>query len=250
MIKSIIIDDEVAALETLQSKLNKCTQEIEVISLCNSAKEGLNAIHKLKPDLVFLDIEMPWMNGFELLECLGEQINFDVVFVTAYDQYAIRAFKAKAVDYLLKPVDRDDLKDCIDRIRRNQNQFSYEKLENLIEEMDKPIRTKRILLHTNQGIEILRQDEVNYCQAESNYCVIHSCSGQKIIVSKSLNQIEKLLDPNAFFRVHRSFTVNINQIKKFLNQDGGEVMLESGTKIPVSRRRKEELLDILSKNII
>lgn len=248
LIKTIIIDDEPAALDTLKMKLEMYCQDIEVVAVCNSAKQGLQAINEHKPDLVFLDIEMPWMNGFEMLDCLGDNIDFEVVFVTAYDQYAIRAFKVKAQDYLLKPVDKDDLIKCVSRISNNSARFNKVKLNDLLKEMDKPLTAKRILLHTKNAIEIINQVDINYLQADSNYCNVYTTAGKRVMVTKTLNSIEKLLDDKTFIRIHRSYTVNINRIKQIASEDGAfDVVLTDGTTLPVSRRRKEDLLDVLGK---
>jgi len=247
-IKALIIDDEPAALEALKMKLEMYCEKVEVVALCNSAKEGLQAINEHKPDLVFLDIEMPWMNGFEMLDCLGDNIDFDVVFVTAYDQYAIRAFKVKAIDYLLKPVDKDDLVSCVDRVRGVDNKMKRDQLTELLLEMDKPLSAKRILLHTKNAIEIVTQSEITYLQADSNYCNVYTQDGKRIMVTKTLNSLEKMIDPKVFMRIHRSYTANINCIKKISSEDGGfDVILLDGSILPVSRRRKEDLLEVLGR---
>ncbi len=148
LIRAIIVDDEQGALETLEKKISLYLPNISVVALANSAKEGLQAIHKFKPDLVFLDIEMPWMNGFEMLDCLGDNIDFAVVFVTAYDQYAIKAFKTKAIDYLLKPVDKDDLLACAENIRLNKPTVTRSTLNDIKSLMDHPNSYERVLLHS------------------------------------------------------------------------------------------------------
>jgi two-component system LytT family response regulator len=245
-IKAIIIDDEQAALDTLKIKLDMYCPQVDVVGVCNSAKQGLQSINKYKPKLVFLDIEMPWMNGFEMLNCLGDSLDFDVVFVTAYDQYAIRAFKVKAQDYLLKPVDKDDLINCVYRITESYSPFNQEKLTDLLGEMDKPLKVKRILLHTKNAIEIVNQVDINYLEADSNYCSVYTIDGNRIMVTKPLNALENILDKETFIRIHRSFTVNINSIQKIASVDGSfDVVLKDGSSLPVSRRRKDELLDIL-----
>lgn len=246
LIKALIIDDEPAALEALKMKLEMYCENVEVLAVCSSAKEGLQAINEHKPDLVFLDIEMPWMNGFEMLDCLGDNIDFDVVFVTAYDQYAIRAFKVKALDYLLKPVDKDDLTSCVDRLRADRKNFKREQLTELLQEMDKSLSAKRILLHTKNAIEIVTQSDITYLQADSNYCSVYTSDGKRIMVTKSLNALEKLLDPKIFMRIHRSHTVNMNCMKKISSGDGGiDVILLDGSVLPVSRRKKDDLLEVL-----
>jgi len=247
-IKALIIDDEPAALEALKMKLKMYCENVDVVAICGSAKEGLQAINKYEPDLIFLDIEMPWMNGFEMLDCLGDNIDFDVVFVTAYDQYAIRAFKVKALDYLLKPVDKDDLISCVDRLRVDSKNFNREQLTELLTEMDKSLSAKRILLHTKNAIEIVTQSDITYLKADSNYCSVYTSNGKRIMVTKTLNSLEKLLDPNIFMRIHRSYTVNMNCIKKISSEDGGhDVVLLDGSVVPVSRRRKDDLLEVLGR---
>jgi len=246
MIKTILIDDEQSALEVMSKKIKFYCPDLDIIARCNSSKDGLKAINTLKPDLVFLDIEMPWMNGFELLSCLGEQLDFKVVFVTAYDQYAIQAFKVKAMDYLLKPVDKDDLINCIDRIKSYTNGFSKDSLNDLLDEMDKPLDLKRIMIHSIDGIEILAMDEILYCQAASNYTYIHTSDDRKIVVSKTLSEIEKSLNSNHFLRIHKSYTANLGFVQRYTNVDGGELVLKNGNKIPVSRRKKDEVLSAIT----
>lgn len=245
MINAIIIDDEKAALQALQTKIQMYCPEINIKAICESSKAGLLAIKEYQPDVVFLDIEMPWMNGFEMLDCLGSNINFEVIFVTAYDQYAIRAFKSKALDYLLKPVDKDDLIETYARLKSAISHFSSEQLSELTKEMNKPIALKRILLHSMEGIEILDQNEINYCQADSNYTYVFTNSAKKIIVSKTLAGVEKLLNQNLFLRVHKSYTVNLSAIKRIAANDGARIILKDQTEIPISRRRKEQLFEAL-----
>ncbi len=240
--KAIIIDDEEAALQTLKKKIELYVPSIEVIEVANSAKEGLQAIHKLKPDLVFLDIEMPWMNGFEMLQCLGDNIEFDVVFVTAYDQYAIKAFKTTALDYLLKPVDKDDLIACANKLTVKSGPLQSEKLTQLNELLETPTTSGRLVIHGHDTIEVVMQNEITYCQADSNYCIIHTTDNRKIIASKTLTSLESMLSTDNFVRIHRSYIVNMNHIKQVSVVDGSEVVLKDGTKLPVSRRKKDELL--------
>ena len=246
MLQTILIDDEPAALTALEKKLELFCDGINIVASCNSAKDGLQAIGKHKPDLVFLDIEMPWMNGFELLECLGDLIDFKIVFVTAYDQYAIQAFKVKAVDYLLKPVDKDDLIVCVDRIKSQIKLFNQTALEELLVEINKPQFSKRLMINSIEGIEILNMDEIIYCQAASNYTYIFTQDSRKLIVSKTLSEIEKSLD-TTFMRVHKSYTANLHFIQRYSNTDGGEIVFKTGQTLPVSRRKKEEVLEAIAK---
>lgn len=247
MIRTILIDDEESALSTLSKKIELYCEDIEIVATCKSPKEGLSKIHALKPELVFLDIEMPWMNGFEMLDCLGDNIDFQVVFVTAYDQYAIQAFKVQALDYLLKPVDKDDLIDCIDRVQRSSKKFEKKDLDTLKINLEKPVNSNRLMLHSSQGIEVLALLEIMYCQASSNYTYVFTTDDRKVVVSKTLSEIDRSLRPKYFLRVHKSFTVNLNHVKRFTNLDGGELILQNGTSIPVSRRKKGEVLQALSE---
>lgn len=246
MIKAILIDDEPAAINALAKKLELHCNGIEIVGRCESSKEGIKMILENKPDLVFLDIEMPWMNGFELLTCLGENLDFKVVFVTAYDQYAIQAFKVQAIDYLLKPVDKDDLINCVERVRSEHKKMTKDSLGELMEQMDKPKGMKRIMIHSTEGIEILEVDEILYCQAASNYTYIHTVDDRKIVVSKTLSEIEKSLDPNFFLRVHKSYNTNLKFVQRYSSIEGGELVLKNMIKIPVSRRKKEEVLNAIA----
>lgn len=246
MIKTIIIDDEPAAINALSKKIEMYCEGIDIIGKCESSKDGLRMILEKEPDLVFLDIEMSWMNGFELLACLGDKLDLNVVFVTAYDQYAIQAFKVKAIDYLLKPVDHDDLIKCVDRFKTDFNKLNKDSLEDLLMYMDKPKSMNRIMIHSTEGIEILEADEIVYCQAASNYTYIYTTDDRKIVVSKTLAEIEKSLDSSYFLRVHKSFNANLKFVQRYSNVDGGELIFKNKAKIPVSRRKKEDVLNAIS----
>jgi len=246
--KAIIVDDEHAALTTLEKKIQLYAPSIKVVALANSAKEGLQAIQLHKPNLVFLDIEMPWMNGFEMLECLGDHIDFDVIFVTAYDQYAIKAFKSKAIDYLLKPVDKDDLIECTNRLNGSKTRLSKLAMNDLKELIFRPNAQERLLIHGSDTIEVLIKDDIVYCQADSNYSYIFTKDNRKIVASKTLNLLEQELDTSQHIRIHRSYIINIDSIQQFSTSQGYEVILNSGKRLPVSRRRKEALLAALAKS--
>jgi len=247
-LRTVLIDDERAALYSLQKKLEKHCPNIEVVQACNTAKEGLKAINKHKPDFIFLDIEMPWMNGFELLDCLGDEIDFDVVFVTAYDQYAVRAFKVQALDYLLKPFDLEDLTKCIEKVRKSNRKFKREMLKDLYPGMDISNANKRILLHTKHTVEIVFVKDIVSLEADSNYTEVKLKNDKKIIVSKNLNELEKLLDPDTFIRVHRSFTINVDCIIQISSETGALfAVLSDESKVPISRRKKEHLFELLAQ---
>lgn len=246
MIKTILIDDEAAALNVLSKKIEVYCEGIKVVAQCQSSKDGLLAIQAYKPDLVFLDIEMPWMNGFEMLECLGDQIDFNIVFVTAYDQYAIQAFKVKALDYLLKPVEKDDLISCINRVKSHIEKFDSKSLEELMQEINKNEGAKRMTVNSTEGMEILNLNDIIYCQAASNYTYIYTSNDRKIVVSKTLSEIEKSLNPNFFMRIHKSYNVNMNYVMRYSNIEGSELVLRNESKLPISRRKKNEVLEAIS----
>jgi len=243
--KAIIVDDEIAALENLKLKLNQYCPEIEIVALCDSPKEGLKKIMANEIDVLFLDIEMPWMNGFELLECFGNTIDFEVVFVTAYDQYAIRAFKVKAIDYLLKPVDKDDLIATYHRLQAQKNLMTAERFNELKEELNINPSNKKIVLSTAEGMEIVEQNKILFCKADSNYTEVHMKGNKKVLLSKTLATVEELLDQKQFLRVHKSYTINLKAIKRYVHSDGGELILKDNTTIPVSRRKKDDLMKAL-----
>lgn len=244
-IRAILIDDEKAALQSLQKKIELYIPDVEVVDTAINAKEGLQSIHQHQPDLLFLDIEMPWMNGFEMLDCLGAQIDFSVVFVTAYDQYAIQAFKTVAIDYLLKPVDKDDLIAFVDKYQQNHQKLNEEKFSQLKTQLDQPQNSNRLLIRGIESIEVLNIEDIICCQADSNYSYIYTSDGRKIIATKTLNNLEQLLDPNTFVRIHRSYIVNLEHVTQFSTADGYIVSLKNGQQYPVSRRKKDEFLDLL-----
>ncbi len=243
--KAILIDDEQAALLSLKSKLELYCPEIEILELCDSAKTGFKAVNTMNPDIIFLDIEMPWINGFEFLESLGDDIQFEVIFVTAYNQYAIKAFKYSAMDYLLKPVIKDDLIELYERLLKKKSKFDKDKIAQLKADISIEGHSKRLLLSVSDGIEIVHENEILYCKADANYTEIHLKERKMIVVSKNLAQIEKLLDQQFFFRIHHSYLVNLTAIKRFRQTDGSEIILFNQTSLPVSRRKKMDLLEAI-----
>lgn len=246
-LRTILIDDERASLYSLQQKLEKHCDDVEVVQACNSAKEGIKAINRHKPDFIFLDIEMPWMNGFELLDCLGDEIDFDVIFVTAYDQYAVKAFKVQALDYLLKPFDLEDLTKCIEKVKTSSRKFKQHMLKDLYSDMGVTNVAKRILLHTKNTVEIVYVNNIVSLEADSNYSIVKLSNDKKIFVSKTLNDLEKLLDPETFIRVHRSFTLNVDYITQISSETGAlYAVLTDERKVPISRRKKEHLFELLA----
>ena len=247
MITCVIIDDENNCIEMMEWLLRTYAPNMKIEATCTSAEAGIEAINKHRPDVVFLDIEMPRMNGFDMLEQF-DKLFFDVVFTTAYDQFAIKAFKYSALNYLLKPVDPDDLMDTIRRLEERKTVPSRDQIQLLVDSVRniKPT-TSRIALTTNDGMIFVSTQDIVFCEAESNYTSIMLANGKKIMVSKVLKEIDEALAGPDFFRVHNSYLINLNHIKKFVRGDGGYVVMDNETVISISRSRRQEFMELFSK---
>ena len=248
MIRCILIDDESNSLEMMEWLLKTYCPQVKIEAMCNTASKGIEAINQYKPDLVFLDIEMPHMNGFDMLEQF-DKLFFDVVFCTAYDQFAIRAFRYSALNYLLKPVDPDDLKETIRRLEEKKSTPSREQIELLLQNMQQAVKPtlQRIALTANDGMIFVSTEDILYCQAESNYTSVVLKGGKKILVSKVLKDIDETLAGKDFFRVHNSFLINLNHINRFVRGEGGYVVMDDGATIGISRSRRQDFMEQFSK---
>lgn len=250
MIKAILIDDEGHCLETLGILLREYCPQVTVLDQCRSAKKGLEAIEKTKPDLVFLDIEMPSMNGFEMLEQFQE-IPFAVIFTTSYDQYAIKAIRFSALDYLLKPIDPKELIVAVQKIQTQKALPSAEQFEMLLKQVHhNGTGFQKIAIPTLEGFELIPAEQIVYCKAEDNYTHLYLKNKSKITASRSLKEMEEQLqDFNFFIRVHHSFVVNLNEVTKYVRGEGGYLILTDASTVNVSRSRKEMLLKKLQPGI-
>ncbi len=248
MIRCVLIDDESNSLEMMEWLLKTYCPQVKIEAMCNAAAKGIEAINQHKPDLVFLDIEMPHMNGFDMLEQF-DKLFFDVVFCTAYDQFAIKAFKYSALNYLLKPVDPDDLKETIRRIEEKKSTPSREQVELLLQNIRQTAKptVQRIALTTGDGMIFVPTQDILYCQAESNYTSVVLSGGKKVLVSKVLKEIDEALSGPDFFRIHNSFLINLNHIKKYVRGEGGYIIMEDGANISISRSRRQEFMEQFSK---
>lgn len=247
MIKALIIDDEKHCCDNLQWQLQQYCPEIEIAAVCMTSANGLNEIYTQQPQLVFLDVEMPGMSGFEMLEKLTD-INFDIVFTTAFNQYAIRAIKFGALDYLVKPVDKDELRAAVDKVIKRTNSDSLKQLTALLTHIRKSndLSFQKIALPTIHGYELIPLNNIMYCESKSNYTSIYLNNSQQILVSRTLKDIEELLDTEPFFRIHNSYLVNLQYAIRYTRGEGGFLVLNNATTLPVSRNKKEELLKLIT----
>jgi two-component system LytT family response regulator len=242
MIKAILIDDEKHCRETLSIQLEKYCPDVQLLAQCSSAAEGLQAIAQHSPDVVFLDVEMPQMNGFEMLGQLSP-IPFEVIFTTGYDAYAIKAIRFSALDYLLKPIDKEELKKAVAKVSHKNSHKLTDQLDVLLEKLhNKQSALQKIALPTGDGFELVPLENILHCESDSNYTHIVLKNGRKILVSRTLKEIEELLEGYSFVRVHHSHLVNLNEITRYIRGEGGYVVMSNNTSIAVSRSRKDALL--------
>lgn len=247
MIIAIIIDDELNAREFLKKLIHRhFSEKIVVVETCESVLEGVHAIHKYEPDLVFLDIQMPKENGFELFSHF-DTTNFEVIFTTAYKEYAINAIKYAVLDYLLKPINYVDLLSAIKRFeQRKKTAVKQKNTELLLENLGNTTNTfNKIALPTHNGYELIKLNSIVYCHSESNYCRVVCIDGKEILLSKTLKYVESLITNNLFVRIHKSYLVNLNFVVSYDKTDELKVTLTNGAQLPVSVRKKEQFLNAI-----
>ena len=236
MLKAIILDDEVRGSKLLMHKLAPFADVLEVSAIFNDPYIALAAINELKPNVIFLDVEMPGLNGFQFLEKLGS-FNFEVIFTTAYNQYTLDALRLSAVDYLLKPVDENELENAIRRLLKRMEEKSA-----LIIGKTKKTNINRMALTTAEGIYLVDRTHITRVEAMSNYSVFILSDSKKIVVSKTLKEYENILNDDHFMRINRSVIVNLDYVVKYRKGDGGTLAFADGTEVEVSSLKKEELL--------
>ena len=245
MIKAILIDDEVNCLNSLNKLISDFCPEVQVDDRCRSGKKALESIEKLKPELVFLDIEMPVMNGFELLEHF-KQIPFSVIFTTGYDQYAIKAIRFSALDYLLKPIDPKELVAAVHKVQVQKNPPFAEQFRLLMDQIQhKETVLTKIAVPTSEGFELILADQIIRCEADSNYTHLFLKNRTRIVACRTLKEMEEQFhDFNYFLRVHHSYIVNLNEVTKYIRGDGGYLVMADGSTVNVSHSRKDALLKL------
>lgn len=245
MIQAILIDDEKSAIQSLTWEIENFCKDVKIIDSFTDPLEAISAINYLKPDCVFLDIEMPEMDGFQLLNSLKYR-DFDLIITTAFDNYAIKAFKESAIDYLLKPIDSDELKQAVAKIKRNKDHNSLgNELKKVLKDMMPKKGYDKIGLPLVGKTQYVAPNDIFYCKSDGNYCEIYFANGKMEMLTKKLKEIEEIIDHEQFFRVHNSYLVNIHYIKEFVKTEGQYLVLENGTSIPVSRSKKNDLLQLL-----
>ena len=250
MIKAVIVDDEPFCCSSLVILLERYCPEVKVTGIYHSGDDALQAIPEHHPQIVFLDIEMPGMNGFEMLEKLPA-IDFEIIFTTSYDQYAIKAIRFSALDYLLKPIDREELQKAVQKvIERSPHPFPQQ-LEILLQKIHQPISSaQKIALPSMEGLQMIDVNSIISCASDSNYTIFFIRNKKKIVVSRTLKEIEEMLEEYPFLRVHNSYLINLNEIDKYVKGEGGYLVMSDGSTIDVSRSKKETLLNKLRSNRI
>jgi two-component system LytT family response regulator len=247
MLKAIIIEDEKTSRDTLKALLSRYCHQVEVISEADGVQTGLEAINMEHPDIVFLDIQMPDGSGFKLLEGL-KKIDFEIIFVTAFDQYAIQAIKYSALDYLLKPVIPEELINSVEKAEKKKITAQINKniqvlLENIRAPGEKP---HKIVLSTADKIHVVEVDHILRCESDDYYTRFYFTDGKSLLISKTLKENEELLREHNFIRTHKSHLVNTKYISTYFKHDGGYIQMSDGAKIPVSRRKREQIMKALS----
>lgn len=246
MIRAVIVDDEVSAVKSLQWEIEAFCPWIEVCASYLDPVEAIKGINLIKPDCVFLDIEMPQVDGFQLLDML-EFRNFELIFTTAYDMYALQAFKENAVDYLLKPIDSDDLRLAAEKVLdRKRNNRLGDQLRSIMLDIKRQRSSRKIPLSFADKTIYVQTDDIIFCKSDGNYTEIYMEGDVKEVLSKKIKEVEALIDNPSFYRVHHSYLVNLNYITEFIKSDGQYLVLKDGSSVPVSRSKKKDLLQLLN----
>ncbi len=245
MIKAVIIDDEQHCIDRLQMLISTyCKQEVTVIHYWNNVPDALLEIDKHKPDLIFLDIHVGAYTGFDFIKEFTRKNEY-IIFTTAFEKYALQAFKLSATDYLLKPIDKDDLLDALEKITlKNKSEIRDDKMNALLYNYTNFSSQKKIAIPTTNGLSFIKVDDVVRCESDVNYTIIHLKDKKKLVVAKTLKDFEEIFTPLGFFRIHNSHLINLAYIKAYNRGKGGSVIMEDDSELEVSTRRKEEFLKL------
>jgi two-component system, LytTR family, response regulator len=248
MLNVVIIEDEAHGQETLKNLLKDYCENIEIAGIAGSVKEGIKAIEAIKPDLIFLDIELHTGTGFEILENVN-RYDFEVIFTTAYENYAIKAIKFSAIDYLLKPIDITELREAVDKVRKRREQsLDNHKLLNFLKNLQGQNDSQKIItLATSEGMEFIPVADIIKLEANGSYTTFYLKQGRSLLVSKNLKEYENLLSEHGFFRVHHSCMINLNQVERYVKSEGGSIILKDGSQADISQKKKEKFLELMSQ---
>lgn len=245
ILKAILVDDEFSSLQNLQQKLTKFCPDIQVVAIAQKPEDAILLIRQHKPDVIFLDIEMPRMNGFRMLDELGEY-DFEIVFTTAYNHYAIDAIRISAFDYLTKPIAIRDLQKTVERLVLRTKLHTKDKMEALHASLtSSKSQEEKIAIPTSDGLEFIPIKSIVHIESSSNYSKIFLSDGKVLLVTKLLGDFEEILQPYNFFRIHNSHLINLSHIKKYTRGEGGQVVMQNGHVIDISRRKKDEFLKLI-----
>lgn len=244
-LNAVIIDDEIDAREVLNATITNFCENVTVVGEASGVVEGLKLLSSVKPDILFLDIQMQDGTGFDLLDALLP-LDFKVIFVTAYDKYAIQAFKYSALDYVLKPVSPMNLMGAVKKYVDAKNYFeSYEKQINLLK-VSMQGNMQKIAVPTSDGVKFLKIDNIIHCKSDGSYTLFHLLSEKPLLVTRTLKEYAEILPDQIFFRIHKSHLVNINYVEQYVNRDGAMVVMENSDQLPIARNRKDEFLKVLN----
>lgn len=250
MINAVIIDDDSILRQGVHTLINMYTSDINVVGEADGVASGINIIEKYNPQVIFLDIQMGDGTGFDILENLSKKygtINAQIVFITAHEQYAIKAFKFSALDYLLKPIDPDELQKVIKKLKKVVDESdSYTHIDLLLDNIRKKVDGfKRIALSTSEGVHLFDIKDIIRCESNDNYTIFHIKNEKPVMVSKTLKEYEEILSEHRFERIHQSHLINLNELKSYIRKDGGYVIMNDNSQIPVSQRKKERLQELI-----
>jgi len=247
MLNVVIVDDEPDAVKFIEGIINEYCPNLTVTGTANSARDGISVITQTRPDLVFLDVQMPHGNGFDLLSSFQEK-TFDVIFITAYNHYAIQAIKFSAVDYILKPVNISEFIEAVNKVEQKRSSIEYRNLNysNLLENLRTP-RPSKLAIPTNDGIEYLNTSEIIRIEADRSYSWFYLTDKRKYLVSRNLKEYQELLQDLDFFRPHNSHLINMIYVKKFIRHEGGYIEMTDGSNVPISRGKRDLFLLQMAK---
>lgn len=249
MIKAVLIDDDLNLRKGMKALIEKYASGIQVVGEAEGITDAINVINSKMPQVVFLDIQLSEGTGFDILKKLTElhgNISFQVVFITAYEQYAIKAFRFSALDFLLKPVDPEELQNVIEKIKMTlQRNQDFEHIELLLENIRKKDNFKRIALSTSDGIHLFDISKIIRCESADNYTKFFMKDGKTILISKTLKEYEELLSEHGFERIHQSHLINLAYLKSYIKKDGGYLIMSDNSHLPISQRKKEHLQEVL-----